>query len=111
MARDNKGFVCHRHTTMVSYEMHHVWPLGYHGPNVKSNLIKICPNAHSDIHHLMDRLLAGKPVELKEYGNTVRHYALLGWVQVMDYIEHEIRPTLPWPYSEPNEGWTPVDEG
>ena len=111
MARDNKGFVCHTHTAMVSYEMHHVWPLGYHGPNVKSNLIKICPNAHSDIHHLMDRLLAGKPVELREYGNTVRHYALLGWAQVMDYIEHEIRPTLPWPYSEPNEGWTPVDEG
>jgi hypothetical protein len=93
MARDNKGFVCHRHTTMVSYELHHVWPLGYHGPDTAANKIKICPNAHSDIHYLMDRLLAGKPVDLIEYGREVRRWALFGYHQVVNYIENELLPS------------------
>ncbi len=87
MARSKTGFVCHRHTSMVSYEMHHCWPLCYHGPDVKANLVKICPNAHSDIHYLMDRLLAGKPVVLKEYGPKVRELAHRGYVEVTAYAD------------------------
>jgi hypothetical protein len=85
MARDNVGFVCHRHDSMVSYELHHVWPLGYHGPNTAANKIKICPNAHSDIHYLMEAILRGKPYNLREYGPTVRHYARSGADQVLAY--------------------------
>ena len=88
--RDNKGFVCHKHHDMVSYEMHHVWPVSYHGPNIKANLIKICPNSHSDIHYLMDRMLAGKPYNIREYGNSVKLYAYRGYRAVTNYIEQEL---------------------
>lgn len=90
MARDNTGFVCHAHDAMVSYERHHVWPLGYHGPNVPSNLIKICPNAHSDIHFFMEYLLRHNgswPEDWRTYGPTIRRYAMSGYEQVMAYGE------------------------
>jgi len=67
--------------------MHHVWPLGYHGPNVKSNLVKICPNAHSDIHFLMELMLRGKPYNLSEYGPNVRALAKRGYDAVVAYGE------------------------
>jgi hypothetical protein len=82
MARSNSGFVCHAHREWVSYEIHHVFPVGYGGPNVANNKIKICCNAHSDIHYLMDQLLAGKPVNLREYGPSIRKWARLGKIQV-----------------------------
>lgn len=85
--RDNKGFACHHHTSMVSFEMHHVWPTGYHGPDTAANKIKICPNAHSDIHYLMELMFRGKPYNYRHYGNTVRRWALLGYQQVMAYAE------------------------
>lgn len=87
MARSNTGFVCHKHTDMVSYEIHHVWPTAYHGPDTAANKVKICPNAHSDIHHLMERLLRGKPVNLTEYGPAIRGLALSGYHQVLAYAE------------------------
>ena len=87
MARDNKGFVCHNHTSMVSYEIHHVWPHGYHGPNIASNKIKICPNAHSDIHFLMELMLKGKPYNHREFGPAIQRYAKSGFEQVMAYGE------------------------
>lgn len=87
MARDNKGFACHRHIDMTSYELHHVWPLGYHGPDVPANKVKICPNAHSDIHFLMERLFRGKPVDYRQYGLNVRGLALKGYRQVTAYAE------------------------
>lgn len=85
--RSNTGFQCHTHKAMVSYEMHHVWPLGYHGPNVKANLVKICPNAHSDAHFLMELMLRGKPYRLAEYGREVRRIAISGYTQVTAYAE------------------------
>lgn len=90
MARDNKGFACHAHHNMVSYEWHHVWPTQYHGPNTAANKIKICPNAHSDIHHLMDRILAGKSYSPRQYGKQIRFYAYYGASQVLDYIEQDL---------------------
>lgn len=98
MARDDKGFVCHRHRERVSYEIHHVWPTAYHGPDTKANKVKICCNAHSDIHYLMDRILAGKPNRLAEYGPAVRRLARSGADQVLAYAERiarekENRPT------------------
>ena len=72
---------------MVSYEMHHVWPLGYHGPDTKANKIKICPNAHSDIHFLMELMFRGKPYNFREYGYSIRRYATEGYQQVINYAE------------------------
>lgn len=87
MARDNKGFACHVHHNWVSYEIHHIWPQCYHGPDTPDNKIKICPNAHSDIHYLMERMLRGKPSRLEHYSNFVKRYAKLGYQQVTKYAE------------------------
>ena len=85
--RDNKGFACHIHHEMVSYEIHHVWPLGYHGPDTADNKIKICPNAHADIHYLMERMFRGKPISARDYGTLVRRYAWQGYKAVTAYAE------------------------
>lgn len=87
MARDNKGFACHAHHDMVSYEIHHVWPTCYHGPDTPDNKVKICPNAHSDIHYLMERMLRGKRFNWREYGEKVRRLAIQGYDQVIAYAE------------------------
>jgi len=87
MARDNKGFVCHSHTTKVSYEIHHVWPKEYHGPDTKANKVKICCNAHSDIHYLLERMLGGKLYDLREFGPQVRQLAQSGYEQVVAYAD------------------------
>ena len=89
MARDNQGFACHEHRRMVSYEMHHIWPLGYHGPDTAANKIKICPNAHSDIHYLMERMFRSKPYNRREYGWKIFYYARSGYDQVTAYAEKE----------------------
>jgi hypothetical protein len=67
--------------------MHHIWPLGYHGPDTKANKIKICPNAHSDIHHLMEAMLRGKAINYAEYGPTIRQYARQGYDSVIAYAD------------------------
>jgi hypothetical protein len=88
VARDNQGFLCHQHHSLVSYEIHHVWPQEYHGPNTKANKVRICPNAHSDIHWLLEHMLAGKPYDLREYGPAVRWLAELGYQKVTAYADH-----------------------
>ena len=87
MARDNKGFACHAHPSLVSYEIHHVWPREYHGPDTKANKVKICCNAHSDIHYLLQRMLGGKPYDLREFGPQVRRLAVSGYEQVIAYAD------------------------
>jgi hypothetical protein len=72
---------------MCPVEIHHVWPKGYHGPDIASNKIKICPNAHSAIHFLMELMLRGKPYNPHHYGATIRHYAEAGYRAVMAYGE------------------------
>lgn len=87
MARSSEGFQCHVHRSLVSYEIHHVWPREYHGPNTKDNLVKICPNAHSDVHYLLQRMLTGKSYDLSEYGPNVRAIAQRGRAAIMAYGE------------------------
>ena len=85
--RDNKGFACHIHHEMVSYEIHHIWPLGYHGPDTADNKVKVCPSAHADIHYLMERMFRGKSYSRREYGQKVRVLAYIGYHQVTAYAE------------------------
>jgi len=87
MARSYTGFVCHSHTSLVSFEVHHVWPQEYHGPNTKENLVKICCNAHSDVHFLLSAMLKGKPYDLREYGPSIRDIAQRGYRAIMAYGE------------------------
>jgi hypothetical protein len=67
---------------MVSYEIHHVFPREFGGPDVAANKVRICPNAHSDIHYAMDRLLVGKPVNRREFGVKVWRLMMRGLEQV-----------------------------
>ena len=87
-----RGLTCeaHTHTSNIPQERHHVWPLGYHGPNVKSNLITICCNAHSDIHYYMEYMLKHNgqvPPDWRTYGPKIREFANKGYEQVMAYGE------------------------
>lgn len=84
-----RGTQCaaHVHDSLIPQERHHVWPLGYHGPDVATNKVTICCNAHSDIHYLIEAWLKGKPVDLRTYGPGVRALARRGYEQVMAYGE------------------------
>ncbi len=34
-------------------EVHHVWPLGMGGPDVKANVVPVCPTGHTNVHALL----------------------------------------------------------
>jgi hypothetical protein len=82
-----RGTECaaHVHKMLVPQERHHVWPLGYHGPDTRDNLVLICCNAHSDVHYMMEAMLKGKPVDMRTYGPGVRRIAIAGYKAVMAY--------------------------
>jgi len=90
-----RGYECaaHKHDCLIPQESHHVWPLGYHGPDIKSNRVLICCNAHSDAHYLMEALLKGKPVDFRQYGPGVRKIALEGYNKVMAYADSLAKTT------------------
>ncbi len=61
----------HTHREWVPLEKHHVWPLGYGGPDTKENKISLCANAHSAIHLLMERMFRGPvPYEYSKHFGT-----------------------------------------
>lgn len=93
-----RGTACavHNHYALAPQEKHHIWPLGYHGPDTRANEVVVCANGHGDIHYLLDAWLKGKPVSLREYGPRVRELAKRGYDAVMAYGE-----TM----SNPKEGW------
>lgn len=73
----------HKHRDEVPLDLHHVWPLGEGGPDVKSNLVRLCPNAHRQVHSYI-RLLKkhnGKAPWLKRkfYGRWVRYVGQAGY--------------------------------
>lgn len=85
-----RGTSCaaHTHDTTIPQESHHVWPLGYHGPNTAANRALVCCNAHSDAHYFLEHLLrhGGQwPDDWRTYGPRVRAIALSGYAQVMAY--------------------------
>lgn len=45
-------------------EVHHIQPRGMGGPDIASNRVSVCPTGHFNIHHVLDLLLAGKPVNV-----------------------------------------------
>jgi hypothetical protein len=60
-------------------------PLSRNGPNVDSNLVLICANAHGNVHYLLTAIekargYEGIPTAVKRsYGPGVRAIALRGW--------------------------------
>lgn len=77
----------HVHDQLIPQERHHVWPLGYHGPNAPENIAVVCANAHSDTHYLLEALLRGRDVDLRTYGPRVRDLAYAGRDAVLAYGE------------------------
>jgi hypothetical protein len=67
----------------VVLHAHHVWPLGEGGPNVRGNLLYICPTTHYSIHELwplMDKYSGTVPApELKRFSRYVRAVVQRGW--------------------------------
>lgn len=84
-----RGLECaaHVHSNKVPQEDHHVWPLGYHGPDVASNKVRICCNAHSDAHYILELLLKGKKIDWRDWGLGTKHIAIRGYEAVMAYGE------------------------
>jgi hypothetical protein len=81
------GFLCgaHRHDSWVPIEVHHVWPVGEGGPNVATNRVPLCSNAHSAVHDLLGRMLKGEvPWDIRRrYGYAVRVVADRGYAEIM----------------------------
>jgi hypothetical protein len=87
-----RGLYCtvHTHENTIPQEDHHVWPKGYHGPNIQSNMIRICCNAHSDVHYYMDYRLkhnGERSPEWRTYGYLIRYWADRGYYLVIKYGE------------------------
>lgn len=78
---------CHVHRDDVPLEVHHVWPLGAGGPDVKANRVTICSNAHSGTHDLLLKMLKAGTVAVPwhvrwRYGRKVRRLAVAGFAAI-----------------------------
>jgi hypothetical protein len=74
----------HKHRELVPIEVHHVWPLGAGGPNVRENKVSVCSNAHSSCHDLLLKMLNAHTTALpwlvrRRYGRKVRRLAEAGY--------------------------------
>lgn len=76
----------HRHRDDVPLENHHVWPLGDGGPDVAANRVRVCANAHSSTHDLLNRMrkTGGRVPWLARmrYGVKVRRLAQAGYAAI-----------------------------
>lgn len=78
----------HRHRELVPIEIHHVWPLGNGGPNIPSNKVAVCANAHSSAHDLLDKMMHAQTIHLpltvqRLYGWKVRRVARAGYLAIV----------------------------
>ncbi len=71
----------HVHRSLVPLEVHHVWPLGYGGPDVAANKVTLCSNGHSAVHDLLARMLKGSVpwTVRRRYGWRTRRVAARGY--------------------------------
>jgi 5-methylcytosine-specific restriction endonuclease McrA len=77
----------HTHREDVPLELHHVWPKGQGGPDVKANRVVICSNAHSAAHDLLAKMLKEHTTALpwsvkRRYGRKVRRLAEVGYAAI-----------------------------
>lgn len=73
--------------TPTELHAHHVWPKGEGGPDVRANLVYICPTTHSSIHklwRLMDHYHGDVPPgERRPFARYVRDLVQRGWDEKM----------------------------
>lgn len=62
---------------------HHVIPQSWGGQTVRSNLVRLCPNAHTATHRLLDTYVraGGDPGwdTLRHFSPYIRHLAAVAW--------------------------------
>jgi hypothetical protein len=67
-------------------EGHHVWPLGYDGPDIAENMRWLCPTTHTKVHNLWREWVraGGEPPWdiMRRYSGYVRGLVADGWSQV-----------------------------
>lgn len=72
----------HRPMPHLNHE-HHIWPLGWGGPNTAENKVVICPTGHANIHVLLNEYnrLGGQPpwTFRQHFGQGERDLAKAGW--------------------------------
>lgn len=76
------------HPSLLVLDRHHVWPLGWGGPDTPENLEAICPNVHRLCHTLLNRMKRNNGplpyIEARRYGMFVRALAERGWQRMID---------------------------
>lgn len=75
---------CHcvsRHVPAIRNTVrHHVVPLGWGGPDTPENVETICPNAHSEVHRLLDAFVRnGGPIRRVGHNDLVWDLAMRAW--------------------------------
>ena len=79
----------HTHHSLVPIEVHHIWPLGMGGPDVKDNRIPLCSNAHSAVHSFLTLLIKGSGAVpwavARRYGYRIRALARRGYTQWQEH--------------------------
>lgn len=82
-----RGYQCaaHKHKGQVPQEDHHIWPKEFGGLNKPDNLVRICSNAHGDVHYYLNLLLVHDglvPRKLwEQFGIGIKRIALQGYNQ------------------------------
>lgn len=97
----------HVHNATVPIETHHIEPKEYGGKTEPDNLVKICSNAHGNVHYFIGLLLkhAGKVpmTEARTFGIREREIAAEGYRRIVaklpshqlaDIIRREVTYTL-----------------
>lgn len=71
------------HPFPLTWDRHHLWPLGWDGPDTSDNLARACPNAHRLSHTMLNRMKRnGGHLPYREairFGHYPKKMAELGW--------------------------------
>lgn len=67
----------------VQLHRHHIWPLGWSGPNQTDNIVLLCPTTHANIHRLLREYAkaGGEPSwDIRRwFGRYANEMAATGW--------------------------------
>jgi hypothetical protein len=88
----------HRHWDNVPLEDHHIFPKEFGGKTFEGNLIRVCANAHSDIHYyiaLLVRFNGLVPWNIERtFGKSVRTVAQQGYNSIRTRHDQNQMSTL-----------------
>lgn len=82
----------HKHSSFVPEENHHIHPLGDGGPDVASNRVRLCANAHGLVHYCLDEIRKAGSYEALphaskvRYSPRVRRLAKMGWDRIQEHV-------------------------